>query len=68
MITAIRIGPSEYALATDRIEQGSEFTANGNTFRVVGKPITVGWHAAEARVREVGGPHDGNEFSAHLHT
>ena len=66
MITAYRMAPSSYVVATDRIEQGTEFTANGSTFLVVGEPVTVGWHAVEARVREVGGQHDGNEFSAYL--
>lgn len=67
MVTATRIAPSAYVLATPRIEQGVEFTAHGSAFRVVGDPIPVGWNAATARVREVGGRHDGNEFSAHLH-
>ncbi|MFC0504143.1 hypothetical protein [Micromonospora costi] len=37
-------------------------------FEVVSEPITVGWNSATARVREVGGTHDGNEFPAYLRT
>lgn len=66
MVTATRVGPSMYVLVAPRVEQGTRFTAHGSTFEVVGEPITVAWNAAEARVREIGGLHDGNEFSAHL--
>lgn len=67
MVTATRTAPGTYVLHTPRVEPGTEFTAHGSTFRIVGDPITVGWNSATARVREVGGTHDGNEFAAYLH-
>jgi hypothetical protein len=72
-ITAARIAPSQYALQVGRVEVGTRFehhtTACGtSTFEVVGEPITVGWCMVTARVREIGGQHDGNEFAAFLTT
>lgn len=67
-IPAVRTSPSGYSLNVRALTVGMEFTANGQTMRVVGEPFCVGYCQYEARVREVGGQHDGNEFSAHLYT
>lgn len=67
-IAATRTAPSAYSLNTRTLAVGMEFTAHGNTFRIVGEPIHVGYCLYTARVREIGGQHDGNEFSAHIYT
>lgn len=65
-ITASRHAPSAYILDTNRVEQGQTFIAHGDTYEIVGEPITAGWRMAFARVREIGGRHDGNEFGGYL--
>ena len=66
VITATRFAPSHYVLNTNRVELGQQFTAHGETFEVIGEPITTGWRMVFARLREVGGRHDGNEFGGYL--
>lgn len=64
-VTATRVGPSDYSLQATRVQFGTEIAAHGENLLVVGEPMWLGT-GYEARVREIGGTHDGNEFSAFL--
>jgi hypothetical protein len=63
---ATRTAPSAYTVDAAHIDTGLVFKAHGQTFEVVGDPITVGYRMVNVRVREVGGRFDGNEFGAYL--
>ncbi len=71
-ITATQTAPSAYSIDTHTPEVGmvieNVMRIGTERFEVVGEPIRVGYNLFTARVREVGGRHDGNEFSAFLHT
>jgi hypothetical protein len=70
--TASQVAPSEYSIDARRPEVGMVFEdvarIGTERFEVVGEPFYLSYNLFTARVREVGGRHDGNEFTAYLRT
>lgn len=71
-IAATRLAPSEYSVDTRIVEIGdvieNRSPVGTDTYRVIREPIYVGYNLYTAAVREVGGQHDGNVFTAYLRT
>lgn len=65
-VDAVRAKPGEFFLAAEAIELGMRFRAEGTTYEVVGRPVTIGTLMFMATVRILQGESAGKELQAML--
>lgn len=66
-VEAVRVGPGQFLLASERVEIGLMFATAGQTFEVVSRPVDIGSGRYLATVDLVAGPGAGRQLTVQVH-